>query len=632
MGKASGVKRLAGLGAGNHVGRLRRMRGIQQTLAVSNPSKTVGAVATPGHASALLQQLSRVSWMVGAGLWRVSLPLMLFFVALLPRWSLAHTLDLVTDESTYIRIGRLDYILLITGHLTNPKWTINFEAPSLPKILMGFGSIWASQNRSPGDWLIGARIPGVLLSSLFIVLIFWLARPIFGKLPALFGALALALSPWVAYFAAIAYLDSYLLGFVTLAILLTWHAVRKPWLFAFVGLLLGLSFDSKYTGTFAILPIGAYLAYYYLFRVHRWPPKHVFLIPVVALVAIYIADPAIWASPASRLWDGVVFQWDHAARGHSVFLNGRVWDHVPPGEVVFILVAKMSLFICIPALLAAPWALVRIVRARGNPNGRDERAAFMFFWLVGMLLPFGLLNIVVGTHYMLPLAPAITFIGAWALLGSCRWLGPRLVTWGTLGLAALRSRGHAKQSGNAEDALAAKNPLRQMVALGDQQSHRRARQLATQLLLVVACLSMTLPPAIGLLRVSQAEGYTSEWLDGENGALQVAYPAYADGAQWVTDHSKGVVSVSLVGTPGSLDYWMLTRQYLYPERIRLVPSSVVMGESYVPPSVPTGRPLYLIWPAHLMQREFPTLPHWQGKVVATIKGGSTIYCYVIRVQ
>lgn len=600
------------------------MRGSHQALAVSNPSKTMDTPAR--HNSMLLQQLSRVSWLIGVALWRASVPVMLFIVALIPRWSLAHTLDLVTDESTYIRIGRLDYTLLITGNLSNPKWMINFEAPSLPKILMGFGSIWAQQNRSPGDWLIGARIPGVLLGSLFVVLIYWLARPIFGKLPAIFGALALALSPWVAYFAAIAYLDSYLLGFVTLAILLTWHAVRHPWLFVVVGLLLGLSFDSKYTGSFALLPICAYIAYYYLFRAHQWPPKRLLLLPVALLVAIYVADPAIWASPVDRLLDGIVFQWDHAARGHSVFLNGRIWDHVPPGEVVFILVAKMSLFICIPALLALPWALIRIIRAKGNPSGRDERAAFVFFWLFGMLLPFGLLNIVVGTHYMLPLAPAVTFIGAWALLGMCRWIGPRLVTWGGYGLKTLRARVRA-------GALIPPGEKPHWIeALRGYLTQRRARQLATQALLVAACIAMTVPPLTGLLGVSQAEGYTSEWLDGENSSLQVAYPAYADGAQWVTDHTKGWVTVTLVGTPGSLDYWMLTRQYLYPERIRLTPSDVVMGKQYTPPSVPKGRPLYLVWPAHLVQREFPTLPDWQSKVVATIKGGATTYCYIIRVQ
>ncbi len=591
--------------------------------AVPDQSKAIGAPSAP--TGVMLRQVGRLLWLVGVALWRLSLPAMIFVVALIPRWSLAHTLDLVTDESTYIRIGRLDYTMLVNGRLANPKWIINFEAPSLPKILMGFGSIWAAQHRAPGDWLIGARIPGVILGSLFIVLIYWLARPIFGKLPALFGALALALSPWVAYFTAIAYLDSYLLGFVTLAILLTWHATRQPWLFALEGMLLGLSFDSKYTGTFAILPIGAYLAYYYAFRVHHRPPKHLLLIPLAALVAIYVADPAIWVSPLDRLWAGVVFQWEHAAHGHSVYLNGRVWDHVPPGEVVFILIAKMSLFICIPALLALPWAFVRILRARGTPNGRDERAAFIFFWLFGMLLPFGLLNIVVGTHYMLPLAPAVTFIGAWALVGACRWLGPRLTTWGATGLTALRARTQIRWS------LPAHGP-RWMANVRAYLTQRTVRQLTVRALLVAACVAAVAPPVSGLLNVAQAEGYTSEWLHGENSALQVAYPAYADATQWVTDHSNGWVTVTLVGTPGTLDYWMLTRQYLYPERIRMATASLVIGQPFVAPSVPRGRPHYLIWPAHLIQRGFPTLPDWQSKIVATIRGGDTIYCYILRIQ
>ena len=603
------------------------MRGGHQAAVAPETSKTMEPAAE--HVSAAMRRVTRVAWLIGMALWRLSLPVMLFVVAFIPRWSLAHTLDLVTDESTYIRIGRLDYTLLITGHLSNPKWTINYEAPSLPKILMGFGSLWAAQNRSPGDWLIGARIPGVILGALFIVLIYWLARPIFGRLPALFGALALALSPWVAYFSAIAYLDSYLLGFVTLAILLTWHAVRHPWLFIVVGALLGLAFDSKYTGAFALLPIAAYLAYYYAFRVHRRPPKQLLLVPLAALLAIYLADPAVWASPVDRIWDGIAFQWNHAARGHSVFLNGRVWDHVPPGEVVFILVAKMSLFICIPALLALPWALVRIIKARGAPGGRDERAAFAFFWLFGMLLPFGMLNIVVGTHYMLPLAPAVTCIGAWALLGACRWLGPRLVTWGQRGLAALRARLGSAAAGvsrTAEDAP------RWLVGMRAFLTQARMRRLAVFVLLLAACVAMTVPPLSGLLTVAQAEGYTSEWLDGENSSLQVAYPGYADGTQWVTDHTKGWVTVSLIGTPGSMDYWMMTRQYLYPERIRLNISNVIIGEPYEPSSVPKGRPHYLIWPAHLIQRQFPTLPNWRSKVVATIKGGDTIYCYILRVQ
>ena len=34
----------------------------------------------------------------------------------------------------------------------------------------------------------------------------------------------------------------------------------------------------------------------------------------------------------------------------------------------------------------------------------------------------------------------------------------------------------------------------------------------------------------------------------------------------------------------------------------------------------------------LMQSDLFGLPNWRSKIVATIKGGNTIYCYIIRVQ
>jgi hypothetical protein len=44
---------------------------------------------------------------------------------------------------------------------------------------------------------------------------------------------------------------------------------------------------------------------------------------------------------------------------------------------------------------------------------------------------------------------------------------------------------------------------------------------------------------------------------------------------------------------------------------------------------PVSKTEYVIWPAHLIQRGFPTLPDWQSHVVATIGGGGTIYCYIL---
>ena len=59
----------------------------------------------------------------------------------------------------------------------------------------------------------------------------------FGRLIALLAALALAFSPWISYFSAIAYLDMTMTAFITVAYLLLWHATQRPKLFILVAIL-----------------------------------------------------------------------------------------------------------------------------------------------------------------------------------------------------------------------------------------------------------------------------------------------------------------------------------------------------------------------------------------------------------
>lgn len=685
--------------------------------------------------------------------WELIVPSGIFILAFLPRWSLAQSLDLITDESVYIPEGVREYLLLRSGDLANRNWLINYEAPPLAKLFIGGGSLWGSHVWPLTGWLLGARLPGVILGSAYLVIAYWLARPIFGRFPALLGALALALSPWVAYFAAIAYLDSYMVAFVTIAILLSWHAARRPKLLPLVAILLGLGFAAKYTGAFASIPIILYLAYYYVFverrfakpiradgadgadgadaapttpaeeaanapgvqptnGVRRGPPWQFWLIPPIVLATIYVTDPAIWISPIGRLWNSMLFEFDHALNGHGVFWNDQIWEHVPPGEALYILFAKMSLFILIPAFLALPWATWRVVRSLRAPTTLDDRAAFALCWLGGMLPAFGLLTIVVGTHYMLPLAPAVTFTGAWVLVRACEWLAPRLVLLyarlidtrahshlAVVGDAALDATGAESDlvgataaALTAEGALSptqpttAASPTAALVPTTSRPATWRARLgwgavsagLATVLdtlrstparmgaptigggwpattehtphdaqaprqlvgiqvvmlaLLLLVTFSLTLPPAHGLATVPQAEGYTSEWLSGENQSLQVAYPGYTDALSWIVAHTHGRTSVTVIGTPGSLDVWIHYRQNLYPGRIRLA-VGLVCAKDDPTPCPPRPQTMYVIWPMHLVQRQqlYPMPANWRSHVVATIRGGDTTYCYILRMS
>ncbi|MEO7001418.1 MAG: glycosyltransferase family 39 protein, partial [Ktedonobacterales bacterium] len=548
----------------------------------------------------------RLLWRIAQVLfWDVAVPVIIYITAYIPRWNLAQSLDLITDEGVYIEWGRTEYTLLLHGDLLNNLWWKNAEAPDLPKLLMGWGSFHLAHNNALNGWLLGARQPGVVLSAVFLALAYLLARPVFGKPAAALGALALALSPWLAYFSAIAYLDTYMLAFMTLAILLTWHAARRPWLLPLVGVLLGLGFASKYTAAASIVPIALYLSYYYFCVEHRritGIPWQVLLVIPATLLALYIADPFIWTNPVTNLWDSIYYQVIHAADGHEVFWVGQVWEHVPPGLALYILLAKMSLVVTVPALLTLPYALWRVIRARRAPTATDDTAAFALFWLGGLLPAFSSLNIVVGTHYMLPLAPPSAFISCWALIYGSRWLTPRLVTALKLAWARLPERvAQVREQGSS--------------ILRTPQTQR----VVTLALLFAVCLLVIVPPAHGLATVAQAEGYTSEWLPGENHSLQVAYPGYADAIYWIEAHSHGRTTVSLVGPEHALDYWKRTRQNLFQNRIRL---------SFDTPTHYKDA-TYIVWPMHLIQRQFPTPPDWRSHVVATIRGGDTAYCYIL---
>ena len=98
----------------------------------------------------------------------------------------------------------------------------------------------------------------------------------------------------------------------------------------------------------------------------------------------------------------------------------------------------------------------------------------------------------------------------------------------------------------------------------------------------------------------------------------MAYPGYADAIYWIEAHSHGRITVSLIAPESALDYWKHTRQDMFQGRIRMsfdTPTKYKDAE-------------YIVWPEHLVQRQFPMPPNWRSEVIATIHGGDTTYCYI----
>lgn len=313
----------------------------------------------------------------------------------------------------------------------------------------------------------------------------------------------------------------------------------------------------------------------------------------------------------SQLVESVQYEWDHSVHGHLTFLAGQVSLHAPSWTVLYIPFVKMTTLVTIPAILFTLIAPLTLIHFFLFPSRKDAqeitKITFLLIWLLSTLGALSLLTIVVGTHYLLPLAPPITLAGTSALtllLSRCLGAFPR------------------KQV----------VPQRYTTALYGS----RSRPASFQSLIVLSFLALMLigPHLLGLATTYAAEGYTSEFFQGEDMSVQVAYPAYREAVQWLalhTDDTHTSTRIGLVAILDTLDGKSATSSWRWynsdlPHRFEL---------QEINPDAPNYSPKtlsdddYLIWPMHMIQRGFTIPSQWRSKIVHTITGGKTTYCYIL---
>jgi MFS family permease len=595
--------------------------------------------------------LSKLQWQELATL------LALAVVAFVPRLILATQLDVVTDEIVYILGGKIYVPLLAHLDIGASGWMINYEHPPFVKLLIGTALAFNALAGHPLGGLLTARIPSIISGTLLVVAMYWLGRAPFGRVVALLAALSLAVSPWLVYFSALAYLDMTMTALVTVAFLVLWYTPRHPRLYLLIALLIGLGAASKYTAVLVVPGLFLFTAYYffvlrfYLPAAQRprmpWPwwLAAILLSPLCFL----LADPAIWPHPVPLLIHSFNFEWEHSVRGHLTFLAGQYSDHVPHWAILYIIFTKISAFITIPAVFFVLFSLVQLVRfhlRRPLTVSEATKLSFLLIWLLSTLGMFSLLNIVVGTHYHLPLASPVAFAGA---LGLATLLGYRR---GLLSLhmrrrdrlSALKDESEPNEPGNKDHisiSAAEADEITSPEATPYEAAAQNARVAPDTFhdykkstgnwrgALTVALLALCLlgPHLFGLITIPDAEGYASEFFSGENQALQVAYPGYRDALQWIATHTKPTqprAKIGLVALVNTLNGTDGVSWYSYNQNF--------VHEFQLTEAHPddTSYPYdYLVWPMHLVQRGYAIPPFWRSHIVHVVMGGHTTYCYIM---
>ena len=554
-------------------------------------------------------------WPTGEGIIVLGLAL----VALILRIILATQLDQVNDEGIYIVAGKLDLALMAHLRIFSPQWDFNYEHPPLVKLLIGLFIYLNAHLGHLLNELFAARIPSIISGTLLVIAIYWLGRAPFGRAVALLAALCLAVSPWLVYFSALAYLDMTMTMLITIAYLLLWPAIHQPRLYILSAMLVGLAAACKYTAVLVIPAMVLFVAYYFLLILPRLPVEQRPPFPwrwwtgaiIIAPITFLIADPAIWPNPVRLLKHSFSFEWHHSIDGHLTFIAGQYSRHIPHWAIFYMVFAKMSAFVTVPAACFAIFALIQLLRfhlRKANlPTAEVTRIAFLFIWLVSLLGMFSLLNIVVGTHYLLPMATPIALSGAFA------WVTLFRYRRGALFHSVNRSMPPALAMQTTDTTMPVKPHI----------------DLRAAVVLALLTLFLVGPHLAGLVSVSGVEGYSSEFFNGENNVLQVAYPAYREAGLWLLAHTQrpGKVGlVAIIGTivgPGNEGPYDVS-WYTYNKDLR--------GRLKFSEAVPDAHSFpydYLVWPMHLVQRGYSIPAPWRSHIVHVIMGGNTTYCFIM---
>lgn len=225
------------------------------------------------------------------------------------------------------------------------------------------------QVENMSDGIGPMRLSPVIITSLAVTGIYWLARPLLDNWSALLGAGLLAVDPFFAGHSRIVNGDAGTAGFMMLAFLAFAHLWQsQKWQMALLaGVMAGLALLTKLPAPI-ILPWVVVLAGLGFIKDRRWQPwlKSLLIFGVATIVTFIVFWPAMWVAPVNTLWQMMhdSFSVGEVGGGHDTFFLGQInndpgW-HFYPYAIAF----RLTPLTIIGVLAAFLW----LWRDRTNPQ------------------------------------------------------------------------------------------------------------------------------------------------------------------------------------------------------------------------------------------------------------------------
>lgn len=257
------------------------------------------------------------------------------------------------------------------------------------------------------------RLSPVIITSLIVAGIYWLARPLLGHRSALLGAGLLAADPFFAGHSRIVNGDSGAAGFMMLAFLafaLLWQSQR--WQMALLaGVMAGLALLTKLPAPI-ILPWVVVLAGLGFIKNRRWQPwlKSLLIFGVATIVTFVVLWPTMWVAPVDtlRLMLHDSFRVGEAGAGHDTFFLGQISDDPGWRFYPYVIAFRLTPLTIIGVLAAFLWLRRGRTDVKVLPS-KTMLVEVLIFYIVFVYL-FANLSPKKLDRYVMAVIPALTLL------------------------------------------------------------------------------------------------------------------------------------------------------------------------------------------------------------------------------
>jgi 4-amino-4-deoxy-L-arabinose transferase-like glycosyltransferase len=344
----------------------------------------------------------------------------LYFLAVVIRLYKLNDASIYSDEITWMVRGKELIYAIIHGNIGYfiNGWWINrgiTEAIALPlTFLSGLSQlIFAGQGKyglKIFSDILAARLPGVVVSSLLPVVIYYFGSGLFSKKLSIFSALIYALNPISIGLDRSIINDSFLTLFSFTALVSYIYYSKKSKMNILPGFFLSLAFLTKPDG---VLPLAGWIIYEVIKGRYKFSLRY-FLINIATFaIVVTILWPSSWSKPIFSIFEYLFRQLTLVQQGMPVFYMGKVTSNPGYEFYLFQYLVRMPVILLIGFIGGIVFLIKHLIK---KLKFDKETIVPLTVYSIVVLVLISISNKKLGIRYGLPILPFFVIVSTFGLI------------------------------------------------------------------------------------------------------------------------------------------------------------------------------------------------------------------------